>query len=138
MKITVSDADQVLDDIVLGDDAGGDVIIDPQPLPKESRLAQVTQLFRGERPFVTGRGNRTVQFTWTVARDHGNTGAATAFAWTHAAAVPMNAVLMIEEGAIKLGFTGVITEVTPLDQYGCATTFRYGITGRPTQIPTYD
>ena len=102
------------------------------------RMAQVTQLFRAERPFVTGRGNRTVTFAWVVARDHGDVGTAAAFVWDHAGQVPMNAVLLIEEGAFKRGFTGVITEVAPVEQFGLATVFRYAVTGVPVAVQQFD
>jgi hypothetical protein len=129
VKITAKDAEGVLDDIVLGDDGGGDWIIDPPPLPVERRKVQITPLFRGATPFAWGRGNRAVSFSWTVARDHASADAAGAFMRGHPTKVPINVTLTVDDGAGTDSYTGVIVEVAPVDRFGRATVFRYGIDG---------
>lgn len=129
MKITATDLDGVLSPIVLGDDANGDIIVDPQPLPAETRTVQVTPLFRADQPFIRGRGNRVVSFAWVVSRAHANVATAVAFVWGHAALVPNNVSLVIADGSGAGTYTGVITGVVCLENYGLATVFRYSATG---------
>ena len=129
MTITATDLDGVLTAVTLGDHAAGDWIVDPPMVPSEKRKVQVTPLFRGNAPFVIGRGNRTVAFAWVVSRDHGAVATAVAFAWEHAAAVPINVSLALVEGAETVEYHGVISEVTCVELYGQATTFRYAVDG---------
>jgi hypothetical protein len=129
MKITAHDAEDVLSDIDLGDDDAGDIIIDPIPLPVEQRKVQITPLFRGEHPFVAGRGNRTLAFSWVVSRVHADLATAVAFVWAHAAAVPINVELDVIEGSSTVSYTGVMTEVAAIEQVGVSTLFRYQMQG---------
>jgi hypothetical protein len=129
MTITATDTDGVLAAVTLGDHSSGDWIVDPPMLPSERRKVQVTPLFRGAAPFVWGRGNRTISFSWVVSRDHGAVATAAAFAWEHAGLVPINVSLALAEGAETTTYVGVISEVTCLELYGQATLFRYAVEG---------
>ena len=130
MKIVAKDAEEMLPDVVLGDDEGaGDFIIDPPPLPSEKRKVQITELFRAANPFAWGRGNRATSFRWTVSRNHASDDIAGAFARRHAAQVPINVVLTVSEGAFTDVYTGVIPEVTVGERLGRETVFGYAIEG---------
>ena len=54
--------------IVLGNDDGGDIIIDPPLMPSTQRPAQIQALARADRQFAVGRGNRLTSFSWRVSR----------------------------------------------------------------------
>jgi hypothetical protein len=130
VKIVAKDAEEVLIDVVLGDDEeAGDFIIDPPPLPSEHRKAQITPLFRGTNPFTWGRGNRSISFRWTVSRNHASADAAGTFLRGHAATVPINVTLVVTDGIGTDTYMGVMTEVTAVGRLGRETVFAYAIDG---------
>ena len=114
--------------VTLGDDATGDYIVDPQPLPVERRAAQVESLAFAARKVAIGRGNRQTSFSWTVARLHASLAAADTFAWNHAAGVPVNCSLQITVGTTVLTYSSaVIDDVTITEQLGKSTKTRYTV-----------
>ncbi len=118
--------------VTLGDDDSGDYIIDPPPTPVEKRQVQVEQLALAPRVFANGLGNRETSFSWTVARIHADLPAAVAFVWDHAASVPLNCSLAIDDPDTTLvaSFSSaVIVEVACLEQTGISTKFRYSVQG---------
>ncbi|MGO8678054.1 MAG: hypothetical protein ACLQVX_19600 [Limisphaerales bacterium] len=118
--------------VTLGDDGAGDFIIDPPPIPAEARQVQTEQLALAARVFANGLGNRETSFSWTVARVHASQAAADGFVWGHAATVPMNCSLGINDpdGAAIASFSSaVIVEVACVEQTGVSTKFRYTVQG---------
>jgi len=116
--------------VTLGDDSAGDFIVDPPPLPVERRQLQQEALAFADREFATGRGNRSTGFSWTVSRVHADQGTATGFVWGHAAGVPMNCSLEVQEGGETWSFSSaVIVEVAVLEQTGVSTKVRYTVQG---------
>ena len=118
--------------VTLGDDSAGDFIIDPPPLPAEKRQVQLEPLALAARVFANGLGNRATSFSWTVARVHANQPTADGFVWGHAATVPMNCSLAVNDpdGTTIASFSSaVIVEVTCLEQHGISTKFRYTVQG---------
>jgi hypothetical protein len=116
--------------VTLGDDSVGDFIIDPPPLPAERRQAQVEQLAMAARVFANGLGNRATSFCWTVARVHADQPTADGFVWGHAAAVPMNCSLAVNDAGGTWNFSSaVIVEVACVEQAGISTKFRYTVQG---------
>ncbi|MGA2864688.1 MAG: hypothetical protein ABSF95_09390 [Verrucomicrobiota bacterium] len=116
--------------ITLGDDSVGDFIVDPPPLPVERRQLQQEALAFAEREFATGRGNRRTGFSWTVARVHADQATATGFVWGHAAGVPMNCSLEVQEAEGAWSFSSaVIVEVAVIEQSGVSTKVRYTVQG---------
>ncbi len=126
MQIALTDLDGALD-ITLGDDAAGDVIVDPPLMPKEARAAQIRPLAFAPRVFAKGRGNRSTSFNWTVARSHEDEATAAAFSREHAADVPINASMQID--GVDAYSRLVIVDVECIELYGTATTFRYSADG---------
>jgi hypothetical protein len=132
MQIILTDLSGVLSPITLGDDAAGAFIIDPPPIPAEKRQVQTEQLALSPRIFANGVGNRATSFSWTVARVHATQGAADTFVWTHAASIPLNASIVLNDpdGAEVASFTSaVVSEVTCTEQSGISTKFRYAVEG---------
>lgn len=130
MKITVTDTDSVLTAIVLGDDSTGSDYITEPPLPSESRQVQTEPLPWFSYPFVVGRGNRDVSFSWTVARQHSTKGAASDFCKTHAPLVPVNCSLSILEGSTTTTYSrAIMGRVECVEINGVSTRFRYSVTG---------
>ncbi len=116
--------------ITLGDDRAGDFVIDPPPLPVERREIQIESLAFAERQFATGRGNRATSFSWVVARRHADQQTADGFVWGHAAAVPLNCAIQIQDAGGTWNFTSaVIVEVAVLEQTGVSTKVRYSVRG---------
>lgn len=118
--------------VTLGDDDSGDYIIDPPPIPVEKRQVQIEQLVLEPRIFANGLGNAETSFSWTVARIHADLPAAVAFVWGHAATVPMNCSVAIEDPdgtAIASFSSAVIVEVACIEQTGISTKFRYTVQG---------
>jgi hypothetical protein len=118
--------------VTLGDDAAGAYIIDPPPVPVEKRQIQIEQLVLEPRAFANGLGNAQTSFSWTVARIHADQPTADAFVWGHAATVPMNCSLAINDPdgtAIGNFSTAVIVEVACVEQTGISTKFRYSVQG---------
>jgi hypothetical protein len=132
LQITLTDLAGVLEPITLGDDATGDFIIDPPPVPTERRQVQIEQLCLAPRVFANGVGNRQTDFTWTVARQHSSQAVADAFTFTHAASVPLNASIVINDpdGTAVASFSSaVISEVACVERTGISTKFRYAVEG---------
>lgn len=130
MKIDVTDLESVLSAITLGDDSAGDYIIDPAPLPKEVRSAQVSPISLAGRVFAKGRGNRRVSWSWTVEREHTTATAASQFVFAHPALVPINAGVTVTLPSATVTFTSaVITSVECVKNAGRTTQFRYTIDG---------
>jgi hypothetical protein len=130
MQIIATDLAEVLAPITLGDDAAAAFIIDPPPIPTEKRQVQTEQLVLAPAVFANGLGNRQCSFSWTVARVHASQAAADTFVWTHAASVPLNASLAINDpdgSNIQTFSSAVISEVACAEQSGISTKFRYRV-----------
>jgi hypothetical protein len=118
--------------VTLGDDGAGAYIVDPPPIPVEKRQIQIEQLVLEPRVFANGLGNAQTSFSWTVARIHANQATADTFVWGHAATVPMNCSLAINDPdgtAIASFSSAVIVEVACIEQTGISTKFRYTVEG---------
>ncbi|HXP63248.1 MAG TPA: hypothetical protein VN829_22290 [Dongiaceae bacterium] len=118
--------------VTLGDDAAGAYIIDPPPIPVEKRQVQIEQLVLEARVFAIGLGNRQTSFSWTVARIHADQPTADAFVWGHAAGVPLNCSLAVNDPdgtAVATFSSAVIVEVACIEQTGLSTKFRYRVQG---------
>lgn len=117
--------------VTLGDDDGGDVIVDPPLLPSVRRAVQNVELaFNEGDQYAVGRGNRKRSFAWTVARDHGDPATATAFLHEHEGGVPINCQLDIltEDGSWEYSWA-VIAAAAFKEHYGVATTCQYIVEG---------
>lgn len=129
MKITVNPVPSGTA-VVLGDDSAGAYIVDPPPMPAERRVAQVEALYEANAVFAKGRGNRSVSFFWTVARDHADAITAAAFALNHCKDVPIDCTIDVLNGSTTTSFIqAVIEEVTCVDLTGKSTRFRYSVVG---------
>ena len=139
MKIIVTDLAGVQAALTLGDDSVGDYIVDPPPVPTETRQAQHEPLAFGARQFSYGRGNALIKFSWTVERVHADIPTSTLFAWNHAAVVAWNVSIAIMSPTVVATFmSAVIPEVAVLEQCGCSTKTRYTAEGcmpGPVSIP---
>jgi hypothetical protein len=132
MQIIATDLAVVLAAITLGDDDAGAYIIDPPPIPVEKRQVQIEALVLEPRAFANGLGNAETSFCWTVARIHADQPTADAFVWGHAASVPMNCSIAINDPdgtAIGSFSSAIISEVACLEQTGISTKFRYTVQG---------
>ena len=118
------------DPLTLGDDSVGDYIVDPPPLPVERRQAQVEELALADAVFVKSRGNRVATFSWTVSRQHASPAAVAQFVWGHAATVPEDVSVQINQDSASVTFSpAVITEVAIVEVAGLNTQTRYRVTG---------
>jgi hypothetical protein len=133
VTIVVSDLDGVLDDITLGDDANGAIIVDPPLLPSTKRPPQIEPLAMSDRQFARGTGNRLTSFAWRVAYDFADTATADQFVKGHDLDVPINAKITVNDDSPSSYSSAVITEVTMEEHYGTAVTVRYSVDGA---VPT--
>ncbi|MEN6533032.1 MAG: hypothetical protein ABFD89_05175 [Bryobacteraceae bacterium] len=137
MTITLTEIDPVTGEaaagatgVVLGDDAAGDVIVDPPLLVKVRRSTEERELAFSENEFAIGRGNRVRGFGWMVSREHETAAAAIDFHHGHEADVPMNCKIQIEDLGVRVEYSrAVVSAVEFVEHYGRATTVRYTVTG---------
>ena len=138
MKIVATDS-ATLAQITLGDDVNCEVILAPSALPRESREAQEAPLVMADRAFGYGRGNAEMSFSWTTERQHADAPTAAAFAWSHAAAVPITCLLIITETGFQMRFSlAVITEVAVVGCDGVRTRIAYAVVGAVPELLSVD
>jgi hypothetical protein len=137
MKIIITDLTGVVAALTLGDDSAGNYIVDPPPVPIESRVVQNEPLAFGSRQFSYGRGNALTRFSWSVEWLFATNSAAAQFAWAHSSSVAWNVSIAIEGPPVWATFSSAcMSEVAIVEQCGCAVKARYTADGAvPGPIP---